>query len=59
MGRRKNAEVVALVETNIARPLVRDDVHSGRLDIRSLRGKCCDESGTDAVIAVVRSYIDV
>ena len=59
MGRRKNAKVVALVEANIARPLVRDDVHSGCSDIRRLRGKCLNESGTDAAIAVVRSYIDV
>jgi len=59
MARRKNAKVVALVEANIAGPLVCDDVHSGRLGIRSLCGKCFNESGTGAAIAAVRGYIDV
>jgi hypothetical protein len=59
MARRKDAKVVALVEANISRALVRDDVHSGRFDIRSLRSERFDKSGTDAVIAGVCSYIDV
>src|SRR5262245_14470252 len=59
IGGRRNAKVVSLVEANIARPLVRDDVHSGRSGNRSLRGKCFNESGTDPVVAVVLRYIDV
>src|SRR5262249_17779020 len=58
-GSRKNTKLIPLIEANIAGPFIGDNVHPGRLGIQSLRGKCFDERGTDAMIAVFRSYIDM